>query len=196
MHIHLHNFCLCTAKELIHPQYPQGYPQLHRRKVAEYRGFHRRYPHYPQVFHRRYPRYTSMWICMWTSHFARFFLFTHVTLMHIYTLMHIFCVKHLPIPAISPPKSTFPKIFVLNENATSPKKTHQSTVYKKEPRKGLPAHSFNGEIRPFHPVEHVDIIRLGHPQLFIKAGGVLVGAGVHDDVFLAPASEALAGDAV
>ncbi len=73
---------------------------------------------------------------MWTSHFARFFLFTHVTLMHIYTFMHIFCAICLPIPAISPPKSTFAKIFVLYENATSPKKTHQSTAHKKEPIKG------------------------------------------------------------
>jgi len=34
IHIHFHIFVLCTAKERIHPQFPQGYPQILADKMA------------------------------------------------------------------------------------------------------------------------------------------------------------------
>ena len=53
--MHVHILALCTAKDLTHPQCPQGYPQNPQEKMTEYRGFCRGYPHYPQVIHKVYP---------------------------------------------------------------------------------------------------------------------------------------------
>lgn len=77
---------LYTAKDFIHPQFPQGYPHVHRAKTPHFPGFPRLYPHRPQVIHSRYPQRFPVWIFMWTFTISCFYLFTHV---HICIFMHV-----------------------------------------------------------------------------------------------------------
>ena len=120
--IHFHKWALCTAKECIHPQYPQGYPQINRRKKQEIRGFHRSCPHYPQVIHKPYPPCGHLWICMWTSSCMWEHLFTMMTNAHKYTITRINGAKMLLNPAGNPPDCTSKTFSESNENVKSPKK--------------------------------------------------------------------------
>ena len=114
--IHPVGFCLCTAKDGIHPQCPQGYPQFRPGKLPEYRGFPSGYPHCPQVFHRVYPICFHMWIFMWTFNDELFrLLLSEYNCMFIHVRVcsaGLFCV----IRGHRWPDCTAAKTFECNEN--------------------------------------------------------------------------------
>lgn len=84
--MHGPSMSLYTAKDFIHPQFPQGYPHVHRAKTPHFPGFPRLYPHRPQVIHSRYPQRFPVWIFMWTFTISCFYLFAH---MHICMFMRV-----------------------------------------------------------------------------------------------------------
>ena len=110
------SFCLCTAKDSIHPQCPQGYPQFPQAKLPEYRGSSPNYPHHPQLIHSAYPICFYMWIFMWTftgassaclsQHELRIFMHVRVC------SSELFCV----IRGLKRPDFTVSKTFGRNEN--------------------------------------------------------------------------------
>ena len=130
-------FFLCTAKDSIHPQCPQGYPQFFPAKPLQNRGFPPNYPHCPQLIHSTYPICFHMWIFMWTfigayfrpSSAAYSFIFIRVRACS----ARLFCV----IRGLEIPDFTAPKTFARNENEIPQRlficikklRTHQGTEH-------------------------------------------------------------------
>ncbi len=119
--MNVHKSGLCTAKELIHPQCPQGYPQIHRGKSADFPAIHHGYPQYPQVIHKRYPQRFSMWIFMWTCTFALFILFTNVTELNINACSCMLGKCALQNQVVNKARSYSTKCFGSNKSVKSPK---------------------------------------------------------------------------
>ena len=117
---------LCTAKEIIHPQYPQGYPQMNPREMAHFSGLWRDYPQYPQVFHSRYPPEFILWIYMWTIKNRAVSMVTHVLGMNNYTRQCMFVRLFLWIPGWITSGFSKRKSAKMNENVKSPKNLPQA----------------------------------------------------------------------
>ena len=125
------SFCLCTAKDSIHPQCPQGYPQFPQAKLPEYRGSSPNYPRHPQLIHSTYPICFYMWIFMWTftgaysaclsQHELRIFMHVRVC------SGEWFCV----IRGLKRPDFTVPKTFGRNENEIPQRSSPRRMVQRK-----------------------------------------------------------------
>ena len=83
------------SQRSIHPQFPQGYPQIHRRKRPQNRGCAECYPHCPQVIHNVRPHGGWLWKPLWIAVNASERLFTHVAKRHKYTCSCMFGTKIL-----------------------------------------------------------------------------------------------------
>lgn len=129
MLIHSQFFTLCTAKGSIHPQCPQGYPHEKTAEMADFCGFHRSYPHCPQLIHNPFPPRLPMWIFMWTSSFAFFWLFTDVTKVHNHACSCMFAEKSLRLSADFASRFHSAETFARSENVKSPKK--KAVVHEK-----------------------------------------------------------------
>ena len=111
------------SQRSIHPQFPQGYPQIHRRKRPQNRGCAERYPHCPQVIHNARPHGGWLWKPLWIAAKAPEGLFTHVAKWHKYTCSCMFGTKILLQLVISQAGKDKDENVSLLRKRESPKKT-------------------------------------------------------------------------
>ena len=106
MLIQAYTYRLSTAKDCVHPQFPQAYPHIPGRKMPVFRGLCESCPHHPQLIHILYQQCPLVWIGLWITCIRHSAPFTFVKSMHDYACSRMFPCVFLFFPARLEPNLT------------------------------------------------------------------------------------------